>query len=198
MLKKIQIFLKQYLDQKKQNYFSSNHNKYVRDDRVKNTYKTPIVIGINGTYFRFYLKGKKNITKTCAIISYGWAKKNIISCSFQPTENFANVLKVIKKINNYAKNENKKIIIQIDRGTAFANKSIYDYVDSSKNIFHSMSNSGFKHNSPTESLNGWIKQKFFKSFGRIFRDMKHFYNCFQKFVKNWNWIKEINYNLERK
>ncbi|WP_342268845.1 hypothetical protein [Spiroplasma endosymbiont of Aspidapion aeneum] len=46
---------------KKRNYFSSNHNQYVRDDHVKNNYKTPNVVGIDGTYFRFYLKGKKNI-----------------------------------------------------------------------------------------------------------------------------------------
>ncbi|WP_342269217.1 hypothetical protein [Spiroplasma endosymbiont of Aspidapion aeneum] len=64
-------------------------------------------------------------------------------------------------------------------------------------IIHLMSNSGFKHNLSTEALNGWIKQKFIRTFGDRFKDQLDFLNCFKLFINKWNYFKDINYNINR-
>ncbi|WP_170264679.1 hypothetical protein [Spiroplasma tabanidicola] len=57
-----------------------------------------------------------------------------------------------------------------------------------------MSKKGFKHNVPTESLNGWIKQKFFATYGDRFANKECFYNLFEKFSKDYNNLQYIKYN----
>ncbi|WP_339030706.1 hypothetical protein [Spiroplasma endosymbiont of Cantharis nigra] len=58
-----------------------------------------------------------------------------------------------------------KFLIQTDRGTALANKMIFSFINKNSNFLtYSMSEAGFKHNAPTESLNGWVKNKFYKQY----------------------------------
>ncbi|WP_342269214.1 hypothetical protein [Spiroplasma endosymbiont of Aspidapion aeneum] len=106
-------------------------------------------------------------------------------------------MKVFKQISFFDKKNKRKLIIQSDRGTAFANLKVYELMKNDHQIIHSMSNSGFKHNSPTESLHGWIKQIFIRTFGDRSKDQLDFLNYFKLFINKWNYFKDINYNINR-
>ncbi|WP_342269045.1 hypothetical protein [Spiroplasma endosymbiont of Aspidapion aeneum] len=183
------------LRKRKKHNLSKKHNKFVNDDLVKMNYKTPNVIGVDGTNMKIFLEDKNSYKKLNCLIYYIWENQKVLAYKFDKNENSNSVIKVFENISTFANNNNKKLIIQSERGSAFANENIFNFVKGNKKITHSMSEKGFKHNSPTESLNGWIKQKFIKSFGDKFKNLNHFLNTFEKFIKHWNFMKEINYNI---
>ncbi len=135
-------------------------NNYIRKDLVMNNFKKENVIGIDGSHIKIRIKGV--LENHVVIFGYNWSNSNIVSYSFDRTENSNNAFKVFNRIRNYVKNLLIcKFLIQTDRGTAFANKMIFSFINKNSNFLtHSMSEAGFKHNTPTESLNGWVKINF--------------------------------------
>ncbi|QGS51490.1 hypothetical protein [Spiroplasma tabanidicola] len=111
----------------KTGYFkeSKKHNSYVRNDLIEMNYKTPNVVGIDGTNFKIFLNNSKSITKLSCLISYDWLTRTIVNYKFDQSENSVIALYVIQKINNYAIQNKLKKIIQSDRGLAFSNESIF-------------------------------------------------------------------------
>ncbi|AOG60353.1 hypothetical protein SHELI_v1c10470 [Spiroplasma helicoides] len=174
---------------------SKKHNIYVREDLVEMNYSRPNIIGMDGTNFKIFLNNGKNRSKINCLISYDWEKRTIVSYSFDKSENSNSALSVFKETNNYAIEKANQKIIQSDRGSAFANELIFNYVNENDFIVHSMSKKGFKHNAPTESLNGWIKQKFYKTFGNKFENKENFYYYFKKFSNIYNNLQQIKYNF---
>ncbi|AKU79672.1 hypothetical protein STURON_00426 [Spiroplasma turonicum] len=53
-----------------------------------------------------------------------------------------------------------------------------------------MSRRGFKHNASTESLNRWVKEKFFKTYGCKFKNIQNFYDTLENLF-----ITLTNYNF---
>ncbi|AKX34106.1 hypothetical protein SLITO_v1c04530 [Spiroplasma litorale] len=60
-----------------------------------------------------------------------------------------------------------------------------------------MSESGFKHNAPTESLNGWYKECFFAQYGNEFKNFQEFKLLFDQFIIKRNNLQNYLYNKKR-
>ncbi len=120
------------------------------------------------------------------IFEYNWSNNNIVYYSFDRTENSNNAFKVFNKIKNYVKNFSiSKFLIRTDRGTKYANKIIFSFINKNSNFLtHSIFEAGFKHNAPIESVNGWVKNKFYKQYSNEFTSMVDFHNKFANFCRN--------------
>ncbi|WP_342259237.1 hypothetical protein [Spiroplasma endosymbiont of Dioctria linearis] len=60
-----------------------------------------------------------------------------------------------------------------------------------------MSDVGFKRNSPTESLNGWYKDIFFKDYRNSFDSLESFKIKFKEFILKRNNLQDYIYNKKR-
>ncbi|WP_342259103.1 hypothetical protein [Spiroplasma endosymbiont of Dioctria linearis] len=183
---------------KRTNLGINKSNNYIRKDSIMNNFKKENVIEVDGSHMKIRIKGV--LENQVVIFGYNWSNNNIISYSFDRTENSNNAFKVFNKIKSYVKNLSISIfLIQTDRGTAFANKMIFSFINRNSNFLtHSMSEAGFKHNAPTESLNGWVKNKFYKQYSNEFTSMEDFHNKFANFVEMWNLNHDFKYNINRK
>ncbi len=183
---------------KRTNIGINKNNNYIRKDLVMNNFKKENVIGVDGSHMKIRIKGV--LENQVVIFGYNWSNNNMVSYFFDRTENSNNAFKVFNKIKNYVKNLSiSKFLIQTDRGTAFANKMIFSFINENSNFLtHSMSEAGFKHNAPTESLNGWVKNKFYKQYSNEFTSMEDFHNKFANFVEMWNLNHDFKYNINRK
>ncbi|AOG60918.1 hypothetical protein SHELI_v1c09710 [Spiroplasma helicoides] len=122
------------------------HNIYVREDLVEINYIKQNIMGIDITNLKIFLDNRKNRSK----------------------------ISINSLVTDFRK-WNKKII-HSDRDSAFANKVIFNYAKQNDFIVHLMSKKVFKHNASTETLNWWIKQKFYKFSGNKFENKESFYN----------------------
>ncbi|PPE05793.1 hypothetical protein ELUCI_v1c00810 [Williamsoniiplasma lucivorax] len=185
-------------ERKKNNYAGINRNKkYRKDDMVGDNFQLENVIGIDGTEFKIFINNK--LVKQNCMIAYDWSNSTIVGHHFNPTENSNSALKVLDMIEKYAKKNSQKMIVQSDQGTAFVNKNVFSFIHKKRHqITHSMSNADFKHNAPTESLNGWVKSKFFLRFGNIYDSVEHFVSTFTEFIQMWNAQHFFIYNNNRK
>ncbi|AKU79896.1 hypothetical protein [Spiroplasma turonicum] len=88
-------------------------------------------------------------------------------------------------------------IIQMDRGTANTSNMVKNIIERYPNFVLSMSEAGFKHNAPTEALNGWFKECFFAEYGNIFLIIQEFLNKFDEFIIKRNSLQTYIYNKKR-
>ncbi|WP_342268894.1 hypothetical protein [Spiroplasma endosymbiont of Aspidapion aeneum] len=84
-------------------------------------YKTPNVIGVDGTNMKIFLEDKNSHKKLNCLISYIWENQKVLAYKFDKNENSNSVINIFENISTFANNNNKKLIIQSDRGSAFAN-----------------------------------------------------------------------------
>lgn len=119
-------------------------------------------------------------------VGYDWYSKTVVSYTWGESENSLVVLETISGIFNVIKKYEINSILQMDRGAANTSYLIKEYEDSQTLFKISMSKAGFKHNSPTESMNGWLKDSFFASHGNSFLNINDFRNKFKTFIINHN------------
>ncbi|WP_041612590.1 hypothetical protein [Spiroplasma apis] len=182
---------------KKTSYFneSKKHNSYVRNNLIEMNFNTPNVVGVDGTNLKIELNNFYYKTKLNCMISYDCDLKTIVAYNFDKNENSNSSLKVFKRINEYSVNTKSNKVIQSNKGLAFSCEKIFEYINKNNNIVHSMSKRGFKHYASTESLNRWVKEKFFKTYGCEFKNIQNFYDTFRKFVYNFNKLQFLKYNI---
>ncbi|WP_342269213.1 hypothetical protein [Spiroplasma endosymbiont of Aspidapion aeneum] len=58
---------------------SKKHNQYVKDDFIHMNYKTPNVVGVDGTNIKIFLEYKHCYKKFNCLISYIWENKKVLS-----------------------------------------------------------------------------------------------------------------------
>ncbi|AXK51675.1 transposase [Spiroplasma alleghenense] len=169
--------------------------KTIRADLIENNFSANNCgekIGIDGTIFKLLIDGKK-VELLCEI-AYDFYSRKVIGWKFGTSENAQIVLDVIKQVHKYClKNSFNDAIIQSDRGRANASIIVKNFEEKQNNFIMSMSKAGFKHNAPTESMNGWIKTIFFKTCGIEFDSIENFENEFSKFVFAKNNLQNLRY-----
>ncbi|WP_342269218.1 hypothetical protein [Spiroplasma endosymbiont of Aspidapion aeneum] len=79
-------------------------------------YKTPNVVGVDGTNMKIFLEDKHCYKKFNCLISYIWENKKVLSYYFDKNKNSGTVMKVFKEISFFAKKNKRKLIIQSDCG----------------------------------------------------------------------------------
>ncbi|AKX34028.1 hypothetical protein SLITO_v1c03750 [Spiroplasma litorale] len=153
-------------------------------------------IGMYGSYLDLIIKGKK--VKILGEFAYNWYNREMIAYNFDLTENSEIVKKTIcEVIEVINKHKVSHSIIQTDRGTANTSYAVKNVIDLYPNVVLSMSESGFKHNAPTESLNGWYKECFFAQYGNEFKNFQEFKLLFDQFIIKRNNLQNYLYNKKR-
>lgn len=170
----------------------------VRPDQVGLDYATTKLrekIGMDGTWMKIRIRG--SYIKLLLEIAYDWFSREIISYTWSHSENTEAVCRTFDGILKYVGNNVEHCIVQMDRGSANRSYALLEAEKSQSIVSISMSESGFKHNSPTESLNGWIKDRFFEANGWNFESIEKFQNVFKKFVKSNNMVQKLKYNNDK-
>lgn len=169
---------------------TDKHQNLIRPDYIGNNYSTTgkfQKLGMDGTWFNECFV---NNTK-CGLmfeIVYDWFDGTVIAYKPDFTENKYLVSEVLLNVIDKTRSFEQIIYIQTDRGRANASKLV-KLIEDNSSLKLSMSNAGFKHNAPTESLNGWIKEKFYHTYGKYFKSYDELINKFNEFVINWNKLK---------
>ncbi|AKU79846.1 hypothetical protein [Spiroplasma turonicum] len=168
-------------------------------DLIKKDFKSQYnfhKIGLDGSYLDLIINGKK--TKILGEFAYNWYNRDMIAYNFDFSENSQVVSKTIMDIINVVSNYKVDYsIIQMDRGTANTSNIVKNIIECYPNFVLSMSEAGFKHNAPTESLNGWFKECFFAEYGNIFLSIQEFLNKFDEFIIKRNSLQTYIYNKKR-
>ncbi|QGS51431.1 hypothetical protein [Spiroplasma tabanidicola] len=151
---------------------------------------------MDGSYLDLIIKGKK--VKILGEFAYNWYNRDMIAYNFSLSENSEVVVKTIKEvIKVISKYKVDFTILQTDRGTANASYAVKDLINSCPNLVLSMSEAGFKHNAPTEALNGWYKDCFFAEYGNEFKSIIEFKLFFDEFIIKRNNLQNYLYNKKR-
>lgn len=169
---------------------TDKHHNLIRPDYIGNDYSTTgkfQKLGMDGTWFNeCFVNNTK--CKLMFEMVYDLFDGTVITHKPDFTENKYLVGEVLLNVIDKARSSEQIIYIQTDRGRANASKLV-KLIENNSSLKLSMSNAGFKHNAPTESLNGWIKEKFYHTYGKKFKNYDELIQKFNEFIKNWNKLK---------
>ncbi|WP_283272252.1 hypothetical protein [Spiroplasma sp. SV19] len=169
---------------------SDRHEKLIRPDYIKNDYSVTNrfqKLGIDGTWFNECFINNEKCQLMFEMV-YDWYDGTVIAHRPDFTQNKYLVSEVLLDVISKTRKHEQVIYIQTDRGRANASELV-KLIEDNSSLKLSMSNLGFNHNAPTESLNGWIKEKFYLTYGKKFKSYDELIKKFNKFIINWNNLK---------
>ncbi|WP_342260781.1 IS3 family transposase [Spiroplasma endosymbiont of Notiophilus biguttatus] len=142
-------------------------------------------VSMDGTWFKNIIIGDKK-TKLLVVFATDMYSNSIVGWKINKSENAKTVLNVVNQIELASAKQCNFTTIQSDLGSANTSEIVSKVFNTSTNLIHSKSLSGFKGNQVSECLNRWIKRDFKMMFGSTFESMESFNKILEKFVRYWN------------
>ncbi|WP_342261348.1 hypothetical protein [Spiroplasma endosymbiont of Notiophilus biguttatus] len=130
-------------------------------------------VGMDGTWFKNIIIGDKK-TKLLVVFATDMYSNSIVGWKINKSENAKTVLNVVNQIELASAKQCNFMTIQSYLGSANTSEIVSKVFNTSTNLIHSKSLSGFKGNQVSECLNRWIKRDFKMMFGSTFESMESF------------------------